>query len=135
MQPGDGTMITDVAIYLKGHNLDPCSISRVLGVQPSRSQKKGGFKTGSTQHRAKIGMWALIIESRSRPVLELVDELLQTIGTPQTRLDALEGVEDAHLDILFATDDEEKRTVEFTLTKEQIAKLEQLGVSVCVTVA
>lgn len=128
--------LISVAIYLKGHRLDPDHVSQVLGIQPSRSQKKGGFRAESTKFIAKIGMWTHKIKSDSRLISDLIDELLKQIGNPPTPLNEIDGVEDAHLDILFALDGDDgaKETVEFALTKNQIARLSQLGLSACVTV-
>jgi hypothetical protein len=125
-----------IGIYLKGYHLDPDYISQVLQIQPSRSQKKGRLKAGSTRFVAKIGMWAIDVKSELRPISELIEELFQTIGNPPMRLDELEGVEDAHLDVFFAKDDENRgvETVEFALSQPQVARLGQLGLSVCVTV-
>jgi hypothetical protein len=69
--------LISVAIYLKGSALDPALVSSVIGVEPSRSQRKGGLRAGSTKFIAKIGMWALKVKSESRSMPELIDELLQ----------------------------------------------------------
>lgn len=128
--------LIQVSIYLRGHQLNPEKVTRLLGIQPSFSQTKGKLTPGSNKHIARIGVWALKIKSESRPISELIDELFVQIGNP-TQLDKIEGVEDAHLDIFFAQDDDDstKETVEFALTKNQILKMSQLGLSACVTVS
>jgi hypothetical protein len=125
-----------VAIYLRGDELSPDHVSKLLGVQPSRCQKKGEFKLGSTRFIAKIGVWTLGARSNSRSISELVEELFQKIGNPPVRLDGIEGVEDAYLDIFVPLSQRGKmdETLEFALTKSQIAKLGQLGLSACFTV-
>ena len=82
-------------------------------------------------------MWALDVESKSLSISELVDELFQTIGKPPVRLDEIEGVEDACLNIFVPLSQRGKidHTLEFALTKSQIAKLSQLGLSACFTVS
>lgn len=127
--------LISVALYLRGQNLDPTLVSNVLGIQPTRSQKRGGFKADSTRFVAKIGMWTLKVKSDARPLVDLIGELLQRIGDPPTPLNKIEGVEDAQLDVFFALDDKKKGTVEFTMTVNQIARLSQLGLSLCVTVS
>lgn len=128
--------LISVAILLRGNELDPASVSKIVGIQPTQSQKKGGFKPGSTKFIAKFGMWALKVKSETRPLLELIDELFKQIGDPPTPLNSIEGVEDARLDIFFALEDAEtKETVEFALTKDQIKRLNQLGLSLCATVS
>ena len=126
-----------VAIYLKGYELNPEYVTQMIGVQPSKSQKKGGLKPNSTRFVAKIGMWMVDVESRTLSVSELIDELLQKIGNPSVRLDEIKGVEDAFLDIFvpLSKDGKINEPLEFALTKNQITKLNQLGLSVEVTVS
>jgi len=125
-----------VAIYLRGEKLDPEQVSKRLNIRPSESQKKGGFKPRSKRFIAKFGMWVLRLQSDSRPIAEMIDELLHKIGNPPARLDKIENVEDAHLDIFFGKDENgEKEDVEVALTKSQVARLNQLGLSVCLTIA
>ena len=128
--------LIQLSIYLCGYELDPDHISKKLGIEPSESQKKGGFKPGSTKFLAKIGIWALKTKGRSRAISDLLDELFKMIGNPPTPLNELDGVEDAHLDMFFGLDDEDgtKETIEFTLTKSEIARINHLGLSLCVTV-
>jgi len=129
-------LLISVAIYLRGHRLNPDHVTQTLNVQPSRSQKKGGFKPGSTRFVAKIGMWTLKVKSNSRSIAELINELFQKIGNLPVRLDEIEGVEDACLDIFVPLSKNGKidETLEFVLTKSQIVKLSQLGLSACFTV-
>jgi hypothetical protein len=77
------------------------------------------------------------VESKTLSASELIDELFQKIGNPPVRLDEIEGVEDAFLDIFvpLSHDGKINETLEFALTKSQIAKLNQLGLSVEVTVS
>ena len=125
-----------IAIYLRGDGLNPDHVSQVLSVQPSRFQKKDEFKHGSTRFIAKIGVWTLKVKSDSRSISELVDELFQKLGDPPVRLGEIEGVEDAYLDIFVPLSQRGKidETLEFALTKSQIEKLSQLGLSACFTV-
>ena len=125
-----------VAIYLTGHQLNPDSISQVLGTHLSRSQKKGGAKALTGKGIAEIGMWVLEVESESRSVSDLMDELFQKIGNPLLRLDELEGVENAILDVFVAQDEKAigKDSVCFAMTQVQIVRLGQLGLSICATV-
>jgi len=128
--------LVTTAIYLLGYDLDPAHITQVLGVEPSSSQIKGGFKPGSARHIARTGMWTIMIESDSRSASEMVDELLQRLENSGRRLDRIKGVQNAHLDVLFALDDGEgsKQTIEFKLTRTQMSKLSQLGLGACITV-
>ncbi len=126
-----------VAIYLRGDELKPDQVSKLLNIQPSRSQTKGGLQAGSTKHIARIGLWAVTVKSDSRSVSDLIDELFQKIAASAKRLDQIEGVTDAHLDILFATDDVGNAggTLEFVLSKTQIETMGKLGLSACITIS
>lgn len=128
------TPLKTVGIYLRGNALSPEHVSRVLGIQPSSAQTKGGRKAGSTRYIAKIGMWAIKVKSDLRSLTELIDEVFTQIGNPRIKLDCIEGVEDAHLDILFAFGEDVTDAVEFTLTKAQTQRVSQLGLSISVTV-
>jgi hypothetical protein len=77
-----------------------------------------------------------MIESDSRSASGMVDELLQRLKDSGRRLDRIKGVQNAHLDVLFALDDDEgsKQTIEFKLTRTQMSKLSQLGLGAYITV-
>jgi hypothetical protein len=126
-----------VAISLRGYELNPDHVSQVLGIQPSRAQKNGEFKPGSTKFIAKIGLWAISSKSNSRSISKVVGELFKKIGNPPTRLDEIEGVEDAYLDVFVPLSHRGKvdKTLEFVLTKRQISKLSQLGLSTFFTIS
>jgi hypothetical protein len=127
--------LKSVAIYLRGEKLDPAYISDVIGVQPSRFQKKGEFKPGSNKFVAKIGMWSIKAKSKSRPVSTLIDTLFKKIGSPKIKLDQIKGVEDAHIDLFFPSDSQmTEQAIEFMLDKKQIERASKLGLSVCVTI-
>ncbi len=140
--------LISVAIYLRGHELNPAHVSQVIGLQPTRFQRRGGLRAGSEKFVAKIGMWTLQAKSESRSVSNLVEDLLAKIGDPPVPLDQIEGVEDACLDIFIATDKDGNGKLEFPppcgigtsaiewkLTDDHIRKLSQLGLSACFTVS
>src|SRR5437773_12569053 len=89
--------LISVAIYLRGTDLDPKVVSGILGIEPSRAQKRGQLKPGSRKFVAKIGTWVLKIASDSRSVESMIDELLQKVGNPTIPMDRIENVEDSHL--------------------------------------
>ena len=74
----------------------------------------------------KTTRWLLRFNSTSN--------LLERIRDPQLRLDRISGVEDAHLDVLIAFDDGAERVLEFSMGRDQLVKLCQLGLSAVVTV-
>ena len=123
-----------ISIYLRGNELKPGYVSEVLGVRHSQSQRKGELRTDSKKLIAKIGVWSLVAKTASKAVPDHIDELLATIGNFQARLNQIDGVEDAYLDILIALDDQDTRTVEFRLAERHLHELSRLGLYVQFTV-
>jgi|SRR5579862_36287 len=124
-----------VAIYLRGTSLNPDQISDLLGLSPSRWQKRGELKPGSERFVAKIGLWGLIAQTESDKIDDHIDELLAKLGVAKIDLDKLNGVEQAYLDIFFASDDGQdgRKTVEFMLSRRQVVAVNSLGLSIQVT--
>ena len=105
-----------VSVYLKGDKLSPERVSEIIGVEPQDSQTRGGLQSRSKRFIAKIGMWKSSVKSDQRTVGSVIDELLQRLGRSPVPLNKIEGVQQAELDILVASDDGPNETVEFTLT-------------------
>ena len=126
-----------VRIYIRGTNLDPDLVSKVLNLKPSTSQTKGGLKPNSQRFIAKIGMWSLASKGKTFPILEQVDDLLSQLEGSTVRLDEIDGVEDACLDIFLPLSDDGKidKTFEFALTRNQIKRLSKLGLSADFTIS
>lgn len=95
-----------VAIYLRGDRLNPSDVSEILGIEPSRFQKKGELKSGSEKYVAKLGLWMLKAQTNSTSISDQIGELLEKLKMLQTRLDQIEGVEEASLDIFIPMDKE-----------------------------
>lgn len=135
MKSGEPLII--VALYLRGDRLQPDKVSELLKVQPSEEQRKGALIAGSETAVAKIGLWALLAQTESRSIAEQVDELLGKLIAPRTRLDQIDGVDEAYLDIFVAPDysHAKRKTMESMLTRKQIADLDRLGVDVHITVS
>ena len=129
----------DVAIYLRGDDLDPDHVSTVLGIAPSKSQSKGQKKVTSTNQVvvAKIGLWALVAETKSSDLPVLIQELALKIGDHGPVLTGIDGVEEAYVDVFVAThvDDDGGGTCEFQLSQENVRALDRLGMPVRFTVA
>lgn len=125
------------SICLRGHSLNPDHVSTVLGVHPSRTQKTGELKPRSKRFIAKTGLWALSARRKSHSVSEIVDALLQQLGSIAVQLDEIEGCEDAFLDVFVTISHGGKvdGPLEVALTKCQMSRLGELGLSFCLTVA
>lgn len=130
-----------VSILLRGDQLDPDYISTTLGIQPSDSQKKGekrgGIQPNSKEYLTRIGIWRIWVESELRTMSELVHEILKKFDIYHQPLDRISGVHEAYLDILILQDKENKleSTAEFVLSRDQVSRINQLGLALWVTVS
>ena len=90
----------DVAIYLRGDMLDPDLVSAELGITPSRSQRKGGPKSGNREFLAKIGIWVLEAKTQSDNLVVLIEELVSKLNVRGSSLLSVSGVDEVYLDVL-----------------------------------
>jgi hypothetical protein len=130
--------LISVALYLRGDNLDPEIVSKKLGIEPSDSQYKGEKKVTSTGHEyvTKNGLWALIAESDSINLNDLIGQVTTKVKSDDVMLHSIEGVQEAYLDVFIAgdTDVDGDGTAKFELNKDNIAEIERLGLPVSFTV-
>lgn len=128
----------DVTLYLRGDALDPEQASQLLGVKPSKSQKKGEERVTSTNRKivVKTGLWAFAAKSKTESISALVGELAFAIGDGVQNLPSIPGVQEAFLDIFMAIDAEPEGggTCEFELSFNDLRLLERFGIPVKVTV-
>lgn len=129
----------EVAVYLRGDALDPNHVSELLGVAPSKAQYKGETRQTSTNQNfvTKIGLWALVAQSKSSDLFELIDELTSKIKKSGVSLLEIDGVQEAYADVFIAMDADEdgEGTCEFQLTPENLKALDCLGIPTRFTVA
>ncbi|MGO9772716.1 MAG: DUF4279 domain-containing protein [Roseiarcus sp.] len=130
--------LIEVTIYLRGDALEPEAITRALGINPSRAQKKGDVHTTSTNHKVvrKIGLWAVDSKSKSLELSDHLSEVLGKFDTTLISLGALPSVEEAYIDIFYAYSSEDIMNVdiEFCVTKPQIDTISRLGLKLQTTV-
>ena len=131
----------EVALYLRGDDLDPAQVSQLLGLEPTKSQRKGEERLTSTNRKitAKVGLWALVAESKSNDLSVLIDELTSKIGDRAAApLPSIPGVQEAFLDVFIAIDADREDgggTCEFQLSTEDLHSLKRVGVATRFTVA
>jgi len=129
----------EVGLYLQGEDLDPAQISQLLGLEPTKSQRKGDERFTLTNRKviAKIGMWALMAQSDSNDLSVLIDELASKIGDKAVLLSTASEVQEAFLDVFIATDAEPEGggTCEFQLSAEDLISLKRFEIATHITVA
>lgn len=131
---GDNMNVT-VAIYLRGDSLDPSSITRSIGVDPTSAHTKGEITVSSkgqqTQHRTGVWIWS------SDPI-ETENELEPAVAVLSSRFStdvaSLQGVDEAWIDFLVLEQDSSDRSeLTFGLTSSNCVALGKLGLPVHIT--
>ncbi|MGO4152054.1 DUF4279 domain-containing protein [Cupriavidus sp. YAF13] len=126
-----------VALYLNGEHLDPESVTREIGVGPSRAQKKGERRVTSSglEFLVKQGSWALSFELGSTSLDDHLARLIQSfpIGKP---LSAIANVEDAYIDVFVALSSslDGDAKCELDIEPDVLVSLAQLGLPIRITV-
>jgi hypothetical protein len=130
--------LISVGLYLRGDNLDPKIVTKKLGVVPSDAQYRDEKKITSTQreYRTKIGLWALIAESESVKLSDLIKQVTAKVKLDAKALHNIEAVQEAYLDVFIARDSDEdgEGTTEFELSNDNISDIARLGLPVNFTV-
>lgn len=129
----------EVTLYLHGEGLDPVQTSQLLGIEPTKSQRKGEEQFTSTNRKviAMVGMWALVAQSDSDELSVLIDELALKIGDKADLLSTVPGVQKAFLDVFIAMDAEPEggETCELQLSAENLLSLKRFGIDTHITMA
>jgi hypothetical protein len=131
-------MVTTASIYLFGDNLQPEKITELLGVECSHSQIRGGRRSTDPKGKyapAKAGLWRLegLHELTSLP--KQLDAIFGRLEGVNIRLDKIEDVESAELDV-FVTDEKDgpRQELAVEFSNSQIGRIHQLGLSLKITV-
>ena len=130
-----------VTLYLRGEDLEPEQVSQLLGLEPTKSQRKGEERFTSTNRKvtAKVGLWALEAESKSNDLSVLVNELASKIDDrAAVLLPSIPGMQEMFLDVFIAIDADREDgggTCEFQLSAEDLHSLKRVGVATRFTVA
>lgn len=127
-----------ISIYLRGTELDPENVSRLVGLPPSRAQRAGEAHTSSTGKRIvfKIGLWGITASTNSQLISDHILELAPAAEAIQRALPDLQGLEEAYVDIFAAAKvDAIDVPVEFELDPADMRVLAQLGLPIRFTVA
>jgi hypothetical protein len=124
----------EVAIYLRGPDLDPVHVSNVLGIGPSRSQFRGEKRLSAAKIEsvAKIGLWALVNDGDARTVEQAISQVVSKIPKDAPSLLDIDGVDEAYIDVFIAVDADTDGggSCGFVLSPEQVKLLSSINLPV-----
>ena len=127
-----------VSIYLLGDELDPDSVTALLGLKPDEFHRKGKRWTTSTNREVieRTGIWVVSAKTTSNDLNRVIGDVASKIDANAPFLMQLPGVEEAFLDVFIAIDADTDGggTCEFELTPQDVAELTRLGLPVRFTV-
>lgn len=130
-----------VALYIHGADLEPSTVSDVLGVAPDKSHRRGerqAGKEGRTYLR-KSGMWAVVskLEPDSPHLSDHLDQVLSRLNFDASAIARIPNVEDAYFDFFLARMSEKAASMdcEFEVQAKHIAAIARLGVPTRFTIA
>jgi hypothetical protein len=102
METSEINSLLEISLYLKGPDLDVDEVSRLLGVSPSRVNRRGEPKVrGKSTPVYSTTTWKFSRKAQSRDVSGTLVALLRDIDAT-ARPDAIAGVESAFLDVFLA---------------------------------
>jgi hypothetical protein len=100
----DDAMAISAALYVLGQTLDPSSVTKLVGVQPSAAWSKGEAipRPKGEPGVRKSGGWTLRVHADSREPGAALQELLDQLDDRAVEIRNLAGVEDAYFDLFMA---------------------------------
>lgn len=136
-------MLISVRLYIQGDDLHPGDITRLLGVQPTRSHARGDTRTlpDGKVVAEKIGVWVWKtgVDAEDAKLSDCVQALQRAFGHSAEALAALPNAEATWIDVYvveeLALGGHEDAEVTFTLTSQDIGALNALRLPVEFTVS
>ena len=136
-------MLISVRLYIQGNDLQPLDITRLLGVQPTRSHARGDTRTlpDGKVVAEKIGVWVWKtgVDADDAKLSDCVQALQRAFGHSAEALAALPNAEAAWIDVHvveeLALGNDDDAEVAFTLASQDIGALNALGLPVEFTVS
>lgn len=126
--------LVDVVLYLRGHSLDPAQVTAMLGVDGSKTRKRGDRWYTKTHKEvvAKIGLWKLEAQADSRSVSEKIGWLRQKLSSAKCSPVDIPGVQDVEVSVFVAlgSNVEGAADYETMFTVEDLAWLSSIGATV-----
>jgi hypothetical protein len=93
-----------VSLYIKGDELDPHTVTKILGNEPTLSQiakPRMELESGMIA-AAKTGAWGLTLRREDTDAVAVLEELANAVAVE--RLVTIPGVEEAYFDVLVVVD-------------------------------
>jgi hypothetical protein len=127
-------------LYLRGDNLAPDEVTRLIGLEPNRTQTKGlPLGSASSSRLSKFGLWVLAREAKDERYL--LANFLQDLETASRRSGKkfleIDGVEEAWIDIhclqVLGKEETEVPDCELAVAASEIDALHGLQLSFLVT--
>jgi hypothetical protein len=132
---GGGAAPWELALYLRGEQLDPTALTALLEVTPSTTRTRGQTRVLSSGQSVvtKIGVWHLKVRAGSPT--ECVSALASRFGGRLPDLSRLPGVEDAFLDmlVLFDPDKNQGSDVRVEWAPAALRQLAECGLPLQIT--
>jgi len=129
----------EVALYLRGHDLDPSHVSSVLGIKPTLSQHRGERHITSTNKEfvTKLGVWAIVSQEESANLSRFIERIGHELGALDHSLNEIGGVEEAYLDffVSMSANEDGGGECKFELDRCSTEVIRKLGVPVHFTIA
>ncbi|NIJ78375.1 hypothetical protein FHT08_003509 [Xanthomonas campestris] len=129
----------EVALYLKGDELEPSVVTEMLGVEPTKSHAKGkSWLTSSGKEVVeKTGLWKLSLQGAGEECSEIIQRICGVVAKNSISCFEIPGVSYAFLDIFFAkySDDFGGGTCELFADASTIRSLAEVSLPIQMTFA
>ncbi|MCF5930274.1 DUF4279 domain-containing protein, partial [Xanthomonas perforans] len=99
----------EVALYLKGDELEPSVVTEVLGVEPTKSHSKGKIWLTSSGKKVveKIGLWKFSLRGAAEEYSEIIASVCEVAVRGIVPCSTIPGVTEAFLDIFLVKNSDE----------------------------
>jgi hypothetical protein len=126
--------LIDVALYVRGHFLNPVLVSTLLGVEASKARMQGQkWRTHTGREvTTKIGFWELTAKTESASLSDQIAWLRQKLNFAKCPPRDIPGAEEVEISIFVALGSDEEGAVDYEsqFTAEDLAWLSSIGATV-----
>lgn len=126
--------LCSLSINIHGDELDPLIVTKILGVQPSSSWRRGETHITSRGNKVirKTGLWNFKPDCRSRDISDHITEFLTRIKIDRSIFEVVPFVEHAEISFFFYgyTGESGIGTVNFIIRGDQWRALSRYGLDV-----